>query len=77
MKFIAHADFKRKVEKQLAERKIRLCTAPNMDQLQFMIRNGKPLVSVSYSYPLCDTVMPFEFEKNTLKVNSLDLVRLN
>lgn len=76
VKFDAHADFKRKIEKQLSERKLQLCTAPNMDQLQFMIRNGKPLVHVSYSYPLCDTLMPFAFEKNTLKVLSLNLVKL-
>ena len=77
VKFAAHADFKKHIVEQLAERKLRLCTAPNMDQLQFMIRKGKPFVGVTYSYPLCDTLMPFVFEKNTLKVNALELVKLD
>lgn len=77
VKFDGHADFKRKLEKQLSTRKLQLCTAPNMDQLQFMIRKGKPFVQVSYSYPLCDTLMPFALEKNTLKVMSLNPVILH
>jgi hypothetical protein len=75
--FAAHAQFKKKLEADLAKRKLRLCTAPNMDQLQFMIRKGKPFVRVTYSYPLCDTLVPFSFQKNTLKVNSLEWVKLN
>ncbi|MFZ9613113.1 MAG: hypothetical protein ACO29Q_07500 [Crocinitomicaceae bacterium] len=77
VKFTAHADFKKQIGNRLTGRKLRLCTTPNMDQLQFMIVKGKPHVFVSYSYPLCDTLMAFEFKNNTLKVQSLERVKLN
>lgn len=73
--FEAHADFTKAIASKLETRSIHRCTQPNMSSLDFILRKGKFFVHVPYDFPMCDTIMPFKFEKNTIKVNALTPVK--
>jgi hypothetical protein len=74
--FEAHADFKKDLATKLEARSMVRCTKPDLNQLNFILRKGKFYVHVPYDFPMCDTVIPFKFDKNTVKVASLTPVKL-
>jgi hypothetical protein len=69
--FEPHADFKRNITSRLENRIQRRCTKPDLNRIDIVLRKGSFFVHVPYDYPLCDTLMPFTFGKNTVKVKSL------
>ncbi len=69
--FVAHADFKKKIAAKLEKRSISRCTKPDLNQMDFILRKGKFYAHVPYDFPMCDTTIPFNFGKNTVKVASL------
>lgn len=69
--FEAHADFTKSIANKLETRSMRRCTQPDMNRLEFLLRKGHFYVHVPYDFPMCDTTIPFKFEKNTVKVASL------
>ncbi|MEN9988432.1 MAG: hypothetical protein RLZZ585_1471 [Bacteroidota bacterium] len=69
--FEAHADFTKSIANKLETRSMRRCTQPDMNRLEFLLRKGHFYVRVPYDFPMCDTIIPFKFEKNTVKVASL------
>lgn len=69
--FDAHADFTKSIVNKLETRSMRRCTQPDMNRLEFLLRKGHFYVHVPYDFPMCDTTIPFKFEKNTVKVASL------
>ena len=75
--FEPHADFSKQLLSKLETRSMNRCTKPDMNRLEFILRKGKCYVHVPYDFPLCDTIMPFKFEKNTVKVASLTPVTKN
>lgn len=75
--FVAHADFEKKIASKLETRSMSRCTKPDLNQLDFILRNGEFYVHVPYDFPMCDTTMPFIFGKNTVKVATLTPVKLN
>jgi hypothetical protein len=75
--FEAHADFKKDLVSKLETRSMSRCAKPNLNQLNFILRKGKFYVHVPYDFPMCDTIIPFKFAKNTVKVASLTPVKLN
>jgi len=75
VKMMAHADFKKKLAQQLETRNMRRCSQPDFNRLEFQLKKGKYFVRVPYDFPLCDTLMPFEFRQNTVKVVDLNLIR--
>jgi hypothetical protein len=77
VEFEAHANFKKDLLTQLDERSMSRCTKPDLNQLNFILRKGKFYVHVPYDFPMCNTEIPFRFEKNTVKVASLSPVDLN
>jgi hypothetical protein len=74
--FVAHADFQKKISSKLESRSMSRCTKPDLTQLDFILRKGKFYVHVPYDFPMCDTIMPFNFGKNTVKVETLSPVDL-
>lgn len=77
VEFEAHANFKKDLATQLETRSMRRCTKPDLNQMNFILRKGKFYVHVPYDFPMCDTIIPFKFAKNTVKVASLTPVKLN
>jgi hypothetical protein len=77
VKFEPHADFKRNITARLENRIQRRCTKPDLNRIDIVLRKGSFFVHVPYDYPLCDTLMPFNFGKNTVKVASLTPVSKN
>jgi hypothetical protein len=69
--FEAHADFTKSIENKLQTRSMSRCTQPDMNRLDFLLRKGNFFVHVPYDFPMCDTIIPFQFETNTVKVASL------
>lgn len=69
--FEPHADFSKQLLSKLETRSMRRCTKPDMNRLDFILRKGNFYVHVPYDFPMCDTIIPFKFEKNTVKVSSL------
>jgi len=74
--FVAHADFEKKIIAQLETRNMSRCTKPDLNQMEFILRKGKFYLHVPYDFPMCDTIMPVNFGKNTVKVASLTTVKL-
>jgi hypothetical protein len=74
--FVAHADFEKKIASQLETRSMRRCTNPDLNQMDFILRKGKFYVNIPYDSPMCDTLMPFNFGKKTVKVARLTPVKL-
>lgn len=74
--FEAHADFTKSIANKLETRSMSRCTQPDMNRLEFILRKGKLFVHVPYDFPMCDTIIPFQFEKNTVKVASLTPVKV-
>jgi len=77
VEFVAHADFEKKISAKLETRSMSRCTKPDLNQMEFILRKGKFYVHVPYDFPMCDTLMPFNFGKNTVKVASLTPVKLS
>ena len=74
--FVAHADFEKKIAAKLETRSMSRCTKPDLNQMDFILRKGKFYVQVPYDFPMCDTIMPVNFGKNTVKVAALTPVIL-
>jgi hypothetical protein len=74
--FEAHADFTKSIASQLETRSMSRCTQPDVNRLDFLLRKGNFYVHVPYDFPMCDTIIPFKFEKNTVKVASLIPVKV-
>ena len=74
--FVAHADFKKKIAAKLETRSMSRCTKPDLNQMDFILRKGKFYLQVPYDFPMCDTIMPVNFGKNTVKVAALTPVIL-
>ena len=74
--FVAHADFEKKIAAKLETRSMSRCTKPDLNQIDIILRNGKFYVHVPYDFPMCDTIMPVNFGKNTVKVAALTPVKL-
>ncbi len=75
--FVAHTNFKKEIELKLENRSNHRCPQPDFYRVEFILRKGKFLVHVPYDFPMCDTIMPFSYEKNTVKVKQLTPVKLN
>ncbi len=76
VEFVSHANFKKEITTKLETRSISRCTQPDFNRVEFILRKGKFYVHVPYDFPMCDTIIPFQFEKNTVKVASLIPVRI-
>jgi hypothetical protein len=74
--FEAHADFTKSIASKLETRSMSRCTQPDMNRLDFLLCKGNFFVHVPYDFPMCDTIIPFKFEKNTVKVASLIPVKV-
>jgi hypothetical protein len=74
--FEAHANFTKSIANKLETRSMSRCTQPDMNRLDFLLRKGHFFAHVPYDFPMCDTIIPFKFGKNTVKVASLTPVKL-